>query len=304
MTSGRRGALWDAARAMTYPVRLALLAAGALSGLGLLLGVARAGAHYGHLVTRSSPTTVLVDDSGSNAGFCPGGTSVVSGGFSNSFDALTSRLFVWGTNPVLGPRPFGPAWRTTEANLGRASSGHGAYTAFAYCDRRQNHLLRMVTKTTRVGPHRQGAMTVQCPEGSVAIAGGFSDAEADLHRARLFGIKSKRKGERGWRAVAYNKAKSTAGKLIVIAECDKKEPRLTTESAATRVPVRATSSVAAQCGDQRQAVSGGFATSLHRSSDKGAFPLASMRAGEDMWQGAAFGDRASGSLRVFAYCER
>jgi hypothetical protein len=50
-------------------------------------------------------------------------------------------------------------------------------------------------------------------------------------------------------------------------------------------------------------LSGGFATTVHRSNGKGAFPLASMRVDERTWRAAGFGNGASGSVRAFAYCE-
>jgi hypothetical protein len=282
---------------------IASCAGGAACVLALGLGAISAAGSGGPLIVRSSTGQVRVDDSSSNAGFCPKGTSVASGGFANpSFNRKTSKLFIWGTNPVLAARPIGPAWRTTVANLGSSSNGRARWTVFAYCDRRHQRL-HEVDKTVKVGPGERGAATVHCPKGSGVISGGLSDEEADLSSSRIFAIKSKRKGDRGWRGVAFNRSATHAGKLVVIGACQKDAPELLTRSASAHVPLRGTNAVLAHCPSGRSVLSGGFATSVHRSTGKGAFPLASMRVDDRTWRAAGFGNGAPGSIRAFAYCE-
>jgi hypothetical protein len=256
------------------------------------------------LITRAETGHVRVHDSSSGAAFCPQSSSVVSGGFANpNFSRKTGELFIWGTNPVVGPFPLGPSWRTTVANLGNAATGQARFRVYAYCDPEKPRV-HEIYRDVKVGPRERGAATIRCPKGSEAISGGLSDEQADLGASRLFAIASKRKGDHGWRGVAYNKSRSHRGALAVIAECERNAPSLRVRHASRHVPRHGTSAVEAHCGKNRYALSGGFRTAVDPSTGKGAFPLASLRPNPKTWHAAGFGKGAPGEVTAFAYCAR
>jgi hypothetical protein len=277
---------------------LARLAFSLLSGVALVISFAAIAS--AHLTTRSSSIRINVGESGSNAPHgCGEQGTAVSGGFENpDFDRQTSKLLLWGFNPV-----HRASWRTTAANLGEAASGGGTLTVFAYCDLRAPRLVEKFS-TVKIKPRHKASATADCPKGSEAVSGGFSDSEANLGGARLFGFRSKRVRKRGWRASAFNMSSAVTGTLIAVVDCDRDPPELRSRVREVTVPSEGAASVSVRCGERRETRSGGFAGSVDPASGDGTFPFELMRRTARTWSAAAFDEGEAAQFTVYTYCGR
>lgn len=280
-------------------MRRSLAASLAVSILFAMIGLAVADSD---VETRSSSIRVRVADSGSNAPNGCGDDDAVSGGFVNSdFSRETSKMFLFGFNPTAGGLPGGPSWRTTVANLAEGSTGRGKLTAIAYCDERG---ARLTTERANVAikPSAKAAATVRCPGGSEVVSGGFSDKYAGTNGSLVFGYRSKRVGRRGWRASAFNLSDSIASRLIVLVNCDRREPPLSERSEEIEIPAEGEESVRVRCGARREAISAGFGSRVRLPGADGGFPYELMRVSRRAWRASAFADGPAVGFTAYLYC--
>jgi hypothetical protein len=251
---------------------------------------------------------VKVHDLGSNAPIGCGDKAAVSGGFANEFDRETSRLLLFGFNPVKrftdffapghpSPFPGGPSWRVTVANGGWAARGAGNQTTFAYCVARPPHL-RVAEARVPIQPSSSATATATCPRGTEAVSGGFSDQYAGTNGSFVFGFSTKRVGRRAWRASAINLSGSTPSALIALANCDPSEPGLTERVRRIEVPANGTRSTTVRCGRGREAWSAGFES----PTGNGAHPYELRRLHRRAWRAAAFTDGQAASFTLHVYC--
>jgi hypothetical protein len=273
----------------------------ALAAAIAVMLAAAPGAAASHIETIKSTGSVRVDDFSSSApGDGCGDRAALSGGFANTFDRRTSKLFVFGLNPIGRDVFFGPSWRGTVANRGSASRGGGRHTTFAYCVTRPPRL-RLVEASVRIGPSATATATTWCPRGTEAVSGGFSDRFAGTNGSLVFGFRSIRVGRRGWRASAVNVSGEVASRLTVLATCSPQEPHLAEAARTLEVPEGGTRSTTIRCPPGREAWSAGFESPVGAAGE-GAFPYVLRRAGERSWRGAAFAEGPSPSeftLRVY-----
>lgn len=281
----------------------------ALLGVVAALGVIVPSAGAGHLETRSSANRVQVGDFGSNAPIgCGERRDALSGGFENEFNRETSKLFLFGFNPTggggsFGPVPGGPSWRSTVANLGEGPSGRGKQVSVVYCDKRPPRLT-LERASVPIEPAAKATAIVRCPRGSEAVSGGFSDKYAGTNGSLVFGFRSKRVGQRRWRASAFNMSEGVASKLIVLVNCDPREPGLREWAKEIEVPAEGTKSTRVRCGRGREAWSAGFEAEVELPAGDGAFPYKLVRIRRRAWRASAFAEGPSVAFTAHVYCGR
>jgi hypothetical protein len=258
--------------------------------------------------TRSSSIRVRVGEQGSHAPIGCGKHDALAGGFENpDFSPASSELYLYGFNPAgdggdLGPLPGGPSWRTTVRNRGAGPDGTGKLIAFAYCDPRPPALERR-RASVPIGPSSKATARVECPQGTTAISGGFSDAFAGTEgRPDVFGYRSERAGRRGWRASAFNTGDSGSSRLIVFVNCDPRRPRLHERSRDIEVSPKDPETAVVRCRRHRFAWSVGFVGHVALPSEGGSFPYELRRADRHGWQASAFAKRAPNTFTVLVYC--
>jgi hypothetical protein len=257
---------------------------------------------------RSSSIRVRVGEQDSNAPIGCGKRDALAGGFENpDFSPSSSELFIYGFNPTgggddFGPLPGGPSWRTTVRNRGAGSDGAGKLIAIAYCDPRRP-ALKLRHASVPIGPSSKATARVECPRGTTAVSGGFSDAFAGTEgRPDVFGYRSERVGRRGWRASAFNTGDSGSSRLIVFVNCDPRRPRLHERSRDIQVSPGDPESVIVRCRRHRVGWSAGFVGRVGLPSEAGSFPYELRRTDRRSWQASAFASGLPNMFTTEVYC--
>jgi hypothetical protein len=277
------------------------------TGLILAAPAALALAHLSHI--RSSNIRVGGGEQGSNAPIGCGKRDALAGGFENpDFSPSSSELFLYGFNPTgggggdLGQLPGGPSWRTTVRNRGAGSDGAGKLIAFAYCDPRPP-ALELRHASVSIPPRSKATGRVECPRGTTAVSGGFSDAFAGTQgKPDVFGYRSERAGRRGWRASTFNTGDSGSSRVIVFVNCDPRRPRLHERSRDIEVSPGDPESIIVRCRRHRVAWSAGFAGRVALPSEDGSFPYELRRTDRRTWQASAFAKRSPNTFTTEVYC--
>lgn len=285
----------------------AMVRAGFAAILILAAPVAVALAHQSDI--RSSSIRVRVGEQGSNAPIGCGKRDALAGGFENpNFSPASSELFLYGFNPTgrgggdLGPLPGGPSWRTTVRNRGAGPDGAGRLIAFAYCDPRPP-ALELRRASVPVRPSSKATARIECPRGTTAVSGGFSDAFAGTQgKPDVFGYRSERAGRRGWRASAFNTGDSGSSRLIVFVNCDPRRPRLHKRSRDIEVSPGDPATAIVRCRRHRVAWSAGFVGRVGLPSEAGSFPYELRRTDRRSWQASAFAKRSPNTFTTNVYC--
>jgi hypothetical protein len=162
---------------------------------------------------RSRTASVLPGAVGSAVAECPPGTGVTGGGFEGVVDLTGGAAIVVLTSMRQSPRK----WLVQGANFGGAA---GDLTAHAYCRRPAPGLVTRSEDAEASGT-ATNAVTVACPDGGRAIAGGFDGHPSidggNLHAAAA--VTSKRADRRtSWRTVAVGVNVQT-GPITAYAYC-------------------------------------------------------------------------------------
>jgi hypothetical protein len=268
----------------------------------LAMLVASPAALSSHIETLASSNYVLVGDFGSGAPAkgC-GERAALSGGFRNKYDPQTSKLFLFGFNPIGRDVFFGPSWRVTVANRGEGTRGGGKVIGYVYCAKRPPRL-RLAEASVPIGPSSTATATAVCPRGTEAVSGGFADQHGGTNGSLVFGFRSMRVGTRGWRASAVNLSDSMSSRLVAIATCSPAEPGLTGSSATVTVPRGGTNGAMIICARGREAWSGGFESRVDAATGYGAYPYELWRVGNRAWRGAAFAEGRATKFKLHVYC--
>jgi hypothetical protein len=274
------------------------LALGAVAGIAVLF---TAGFAAAKLKTVSKSTTITTGAPTVKAR-CPTGSEAVSGGFANpDFDPSPSTPQIFPFNSLRGGDRV---WKASGFNQ---ESESGTFTVFGYCDRHEPGL-KAKSKETTLAPGELGSATARCPRGSEAVSGGFSNPDFGNFvspSADILPTRSKRVGERRWKATGYNQG-DAPGILVAFAYCDKLQPGLSTRSKDVQITSEATGSATAKCPKGHGAVAGGFdghAVDTIPIGARGAFTYTSKRRITRGWKASAqaFGDS---TLTSFAYCKK
>jgi hypothetical protein len=266
-----------------------LIAAGALA---VAAGMATA-----KLETRTKTKTIAGGASGGATAKCPKGSEAVSGGFAApGFDpTYDGRSILPFTSRRVGDR----RWKTRGHNFSE-SGMPGRLISFAYCDTHQPGL-KTRSKIASLPSGSPGSATARCPHGTEAVSGGFRSPDAAGGERQVFGVASKRVGDRKWKVFAYNNDDSHRQRLVAFAECDKHQPGLRTESKQVKIRRVRKRAATAHCGHGHKPVSGGFGAVVN-GIGSGPFPFKSKRT-KHGWRAAAVGSGAGAHpFTVFAYC--
>jgi hypothetical protein len=148
----------------------------------------------------------------------------------------------------------------------------------------------------------KGRGVARCPKGSRAISGGW--AMTDAEETGLLVISSHRVGARRW-AVRAIQATSDSffTDLLPTAYCKIGARPTKPVSATGSVPSGETGSVDATCPRGRKAVAGGFEVPTTSDFSRGAFPVASRRAGRRTWRLIVYAPTPEGAtVTAYAYC--
>ena len=214
-------------------------------------------------------------------------------GFDPTYDGRSILPF---TSKRVGDR----RWKTRGHNFSE-SGQRGRLISFAYCDTHQP-ALSFRTKIVSLRSGSPGAATARCPRGTEAVSGGFRSPDAAGGERQVFGVASRRVGDRKWKVFAYNNDDSHHQRLVAVAECDNHQPGLKTESKRVKVRLTRTRTATAHCGRGHKALSGGFAGVVN-GNGSGPFPFKSKRTKRG-WRASAVGNGAgTHPFKVFAYCK-
>ena len=188
---------------MTKARKLALVAAtGTVAAVGW--------AAIGGAATKSSTTTVGVQEPGSTSVKCPKGKRVAAANVHG--DATES-----GPNVVVNTlvRPTKRKLSTEAYNFGTA----GELTAIARC--KKGPKSKRVSESTTLEQYEEDSVTATCPKGKRIVFGGFYGEREDAFSApSVFVTAARRSGARGWTVEGSN-AGDLPGELEALAYCGK-----------------------------------------------------------------------------------
>ncbi len=171
--------------------------------------------------------------------YCSKAVSAKSVSVKDSFHALqTHNVFVRcgkGTVPIAGGwRAVGTPpqyWQALNSvKVGRswlvsvAASGAGKLRVYAVCARKPLRLTIATGQKALTGPAALATSKARCPQGSVAISGGFTTAadEGTTFGAVAVPVASYRTGNRGWAASGTSETSSADDYIRASAYCLKK----------------------------------------------------------------------------------
>jgi hypothetical protein len=273
--------------------RVAISAVIAAGALALAVGVATA-----RIESHSKSTTIAGGASRGATAKCPQGSEAVAGGFAApGFDpTYDGRSILDFTSKRVGDR----RWKTRGHNFSENGTP-GKLISFAYCDTEQPGL-SFRSEIVSLPAGSPGSATAKCPHGTEAVSGGFRSPDAGGGERQVFGVASKRVGDREWKVFAYNNDDGHRQRLVAFAECDRHQPGLRTESKSVKVRLVRKRSATANCGHGHKAFSGGFGARVN-GNGSGPFPFKSKRTKRG-WRAAAVGSGAGAHpFTVFAYCK-
>jgi hypothetical protein len=240
---------------------------------------------------------------------CPSGSEAVSGGFA------APGFKPGGKGPAILPftsrrKPSGKAWEIRGHNFDMKGGpdGTGKLIGYAYCNKHKPPVVER-TKVTKIEPSSVGDTIAKCPGGSEAVSGGYLGPNAKSEGSSMFAYVSRRLGDRKWKVAALNNDSTDPHKLKVFIYCDKHEPGLTSKTSKENVNPLKTVSLVARCPNGREAVAGGYKSTIDISPPAAtlAFAYTSHRASGTGWKVAAVGnntgDRAATESAI-AYCKR
>jgi hypothetical protein len=158
--------------------------------------------------------------------------------------------------------------------------------------------------SVRIAPAAKATATVSCPRGSEVVSGGFSDKYAGTNGSLVFGYRSKRVGERSWRASAFNLSDVIASRLIVLVNCDRGGAALRERRREIEIPGEGTGSTRVRCREGRGAISAGFGSRVRLPAAEGAFPYELVRVRRRAWRASAFAEGPAAPFTAYVYCGR
>jgi hypothetical protein len=281
--------------------RLAAIAAfiAAFAGLSALAA--------GQLSSQSKSVKLKPGENGTLTPRCRGGSEAVSGGFA------APGFKPGGKGPAILPftsrrTPSEKAWEVRGHNFDqKGPGGKGELIAYAYCDKHKPPVIER-TKAKEISPSSVGDTIARCPGGSEAVSGGFVGPNAKSEGASIFAYVSRRIGDRKWKVAALNNDTTDPHKLKVFVYCNKHEPGLTSKTNKENVDPLKTVSLVARCSNGRQAVSGGYKSTLdiNLPSATLAFGYTSHRVSGTGWKVAAVGNGSgdhAATESAIAYCQ-
>jgi hypothetical protein len=249
-------------------------------------------------------TTIDPGEFGTSAAKCRSNRRAVAGGFAApGFDPVNAGPIVG----RLGSKRVGD--RQIVARALNFGAEPGQLLSFAYCARR-DHDLEVRSATTRVEPSTQGSAVARCPQGKIAVAGGFGTYRVSLQQGpQVLALTSKRLGDRSWKVAGVNISTARAGTLIAHAYCQAAPFELITRSKDVTPAPGQVRTFDIGCPDRTQVFSGGFDGRIEVTGSglRTTAAIASRRAsGGSVWRTStlsAFGTSA-GQGTGFVYCKR
>ena len=135
------------------------------------------------------------------------------------------------------------------------------------------------------------------------MAGGFVAPRFALAAGpEVIAVESRRKGKRKWRVVAYNNAATAPGRLVAVARCASRRPRLRAVRSSGTAVDQAPLFLAAKCGPREELWSGGFVADFQSFDPFAAIIADRSFANGRRWVGRFVGFQAGGKVSVIAYC--
>jgi hypothetical protein len=255
----------------------------------------------GALSQHLTSATILPLEDGTATASCPSGTEAVSGGFAApGFDPL----FNGASNIPFGSRRVqDDQWKVDAKNFGGAS---GTVSSYVYCDRHEPGFVR-ASKTTTVAAETSGSATAKCPRGTEALSGGWQSPNNVTGDDAFFAFTSERASNRKWNVTAFNDDNDNAHDLKAFAYCDKRQPGLVERSKSTTVAGGVKASLTPKCPKGRQAVSGGFESSVVNTEFDAAFTVTSRRTSARKWKTSGYGNgdpTTNSPITAFTYCKK
>jgi len=260
------------------------------------------------LTTASKSVKLKPGENGTPIAQCPSGSEAVAGGFG------APGFKPGGKGPAILPftsrrTPSERAWEIRGHNFDAPGGpdGTGELIAYAYCDKHRPPVIER-TKSSEIAPSSVGDTVAACPGGSEAVSGGLLGPNARAEGASIFAYVSRRVSDRKWKVAALNNDTTDSHKLKVFVYCDKREPGLTSKSNKENVDPLKTVSLVAKCRNGREAVSGGYASTLdiNLPSATLAFGYTSRRVRGNSWKVAAVGNNSgdhAATETAIAYCK-
>jgi hypothetical protein len=263
--------------------------------LTVLATVAMAG---GAPKAKKAEVTLAPGDLGTASVNCRRGTRVTSGGFDVPGFTADSSTFVLTTASV---RDGGRTWSSSAEN-NSSSPSSGTLVDFAYCS---DELPRLRTKSKSSDTVPNGgvkSLTVHCPRGGEAIAGGFKTPGSGMNQVALF--ESRRIGQRQWRVTGEGTSLSES-RLRAFAYCASDKLGLEAKASSDSTDQESTDVAAkAKCKRGERPISGGF--EMEGDAGAGAYvtPFESKRVHKRGWKASAASYSGDNTVtwKVYAYC--
>jgi hypothetical protein len=283
-------------------------ASAAIAVITAVLLVAAAGAPAAGVKTRSASTAVgQYPAIGSVAAKCKRGEKAASGGLDAPGWQPTSTAPGPSLLDTSTRRNGSKGWAVAAENFG---GGPGTLVAFAYCGKGLKLDTAQASATVPANQAAPGIATATCPSGTRVLSGGYSTPGNDptMTGADVVAFSSHKSGKKSWQVSAANLG-GISGSITAYAYCREGKAVKTRQasgavSAFMPLFTFGTGTVTASCKSGERVLSGGFDNPGVIVFQGSPAPYRSFKSGRNWTVAEANRAFSTGTLTVFAYCEK